>query len=172
MRWEKREVGRSHVMFLTPIHTYTHTQRPHVLWFHLHRSVPEQADLQREKGAQWWPEPERDRGVGLMVKGVQGFLRGMKWFQDWLQRWLPWTVHFKWMNSLLCKFYFNTAILQWGTKISKKNPAKLRWIHLSLNAHKLQPVRSSTPHLYICDTKYHLRMWSEGHVSSGHLTLS
>lgn len=58
-------------------------------------------------------------------------------------------MHFKWMNSLLCKFYFNTAIFKWRTKILKKNPAKLRGIHLSLNAHKLQPVHSSTPHLYI-----------------------
>ena len=43
----------------------------------------------------------------------------------------------------------NTAIFKWRTKILKKNPAKLRGIHLSLNAHKLQPVHSSTPHLYI-----------------------
>lgn len=108
--------------------------------------------ISREKKEPSGPQGLRGiEGLGWWLKGCRVSLGGWNVPKIDCRGGCPELCTFKWMNSLLCKFYFNTAILQWGTKLSKKNPTKLRWIHLSLNVHKLQPVHSSTPHLYIHD---------------------
>lgn len=69
----------SHCVLNAHTHIHTHTETPYsAIPFTQKRSRTGRSP--ERKGDQWSPGPGRDQGVGLMVKGVQGFFRGDEMF--------------------------------------------------------------------------------------------